>query len=239
MPPFSTPDDFTTTSSLQVIDPHYEYNKGSSPSSPSSSEHINIRSSINKYPISPISERFVSFDDHASMIQVVEVPCIDDYSKEERMGTWYDLSELASIRRDAIATTRRYTRKSMRSDDCLRGLLVQTGAGFLKARTSRMMALYEVLGEQHQQFLDGVQDPTQIRNVYCQITDKSRKEAINVAIDDQVDAQIYQGEEEPEASSSMMDDFCEFHCLWFSPSKWFAPFVQSAVVDSMAQALFL
>jgi hypothetical protein len=227
MPPFSATD-FTTSSSLQVIEPHYEYKGSSSPSS----EHI--FSPMNKYPISPISERFVSFND-ASMIQVFEVPNMEEYSDQERMKTWYNDSELASIRREAISMTRRITRKSLRYDDCARGLEAQTGAGFLKARKSRMMALYAVLEEQHQQFLHGVQDPTQIRNLYYPITDHPRKEAIDVAIEDQVDAQIYQEEEGSEASSSMM---CDFDCLWFSPSTWFGPLlVQSAIVDSGAQAL--
>jgi hypothetical protein len=227
MPPFS-PADFTTRSSLhslelEVIEPHYEYKGSSSPTS------------INKYPISPIAERFVSFPNDASMmIQVVEVPNYEEYSKEEHKGTWYDESEIATIRRDAIATTRRITRKSLRYDDCARGLEAQTGAGFLKARTSRMMALYAVLGEQHQQLYNGVQDPTQIRNIYYPITDQPRKEAIDTAIEDQVDAQIYQEEEESEASSSMI---CDFGCLWFSPSRWFAPLMQSPIVDDVAQAL--
>jgi hypothetical protein len=127
--------------------------------------------------------------------------------------------------------TRRYTRRSLRYDDCARGLEAQTGEGFLKARTSRTMALHAVLGEQHTQFHYGVQDPTQIRNVYYRITDQPRKEAIDVAIQDQVDAQLYQEEEVSETSSSMMG------CLWFSPSTWFAPLLQSAIVDSVAQAL--
>jgi hypothetical protein len=225
MPPFS-PADFTTRSSveqssleLEVIEPHYEFKASSLPSG----EHI-PSSPINKYPISTISERFVSFNEDDN----------EEYSNEEHIETWYDDNEIASIRRDAITATRRYTRKSLRYDECARGLEAQTGAGFIKARTRRLTALYAVLGEQHRQSLHGVQDSTQIRNIYYDITDQPRKEAIDVAIEDQVDAQIYQEEEEYEASSSMYD----FDCFWFSPSTWFAPLVQSAIVDNVAQALF-
>jgi hypothetical protein len=181
-----------------------------------------------KYPISPISERAVSF---YPVIRVVEIPNTEEYSEDEAVATWYDDDELGLIQKNVLQETRRIQRRAPRSDDCVRGLEDRTSQGFMKARSNRVNALFTVLSEQHRQQQTDACSPSRIGAVCLMVTVHCREGALDVASLDAEEAELYQDEED---SVYVTQDVTEpFNCFFFSPSKWFSR-LESPFADPIA-----
>jgi len=174
------------------------------------------------YPITPISERAVDFE---ATVEVIAVPTKDHYTKQESKSIWYTYAELEEIQRDAQEVARRLQRKTLRRDDCTRG--VKTAEGMYKAQQSHLISLYAVLSEQEQQKAQDKRvenpldvDPQVIEDVYSRVAEQAKEKAICIANRDSKEAKNYYEEEEEEEE--------DLGPCWFL-SSWF-PKTQSSMV---------
>lgn len=165
-----------------------------------------------KYRMSPIPERFVSFNDD---IQVLEVPLQEEPFPQENSASWYSNQELTKISREITYITRHMDRKTLRSQDCVRGLESRAARGFQRTRKVRINSLYALLSEQLKQEQLETANQENLRLVCSSISAQSVEEAIAMARIDEADALLYQGEKEDH-----QDDQQPLKCWIFSPPAW-------------------
>lgn len=135
-----------------------------------------------KYPIIPISERFVSF---CSSIQVFRIPNKEEYSRREASDIWYNVKELKKMKREA-------SRESF------------TVERFQRQHKNHINNLYAVLSEQYKQHQLGQENPEHLRIVCEAGSEDCLKEALDAASVDEFIAKDINQENDIEIE---FDDF--------------------------------
>jgi len=168
-----------------------------------------------KYPISPIAERGVQFNPHPL---IIEIPNVDDFSKEELESIWYTENHVSDFIKDANDVALRLSRRTLRRGECGRGLEELTAHGFHKKMGARAQGLLAVLSEQVRQGTDLNRDGTRVAEAYAAVSKSSAIQAQNIAAVDALEAQLHQSED-PYSEEPLEEPF---DC-WalFAPIHWF------------------
>lgn len=168
-----------------------------------------------KYQISSIAERGVKFN---PLPLIVEIPNVDDLSKEELESIWYTETHVNTFIQDATEVALRLSRRTLRRGECGRGLEELTARGFHMKMGARAQGLLAVLSEQLRQEKELISDGAKVAQAYAAVSKTSAIQAQNIAAVDALEAQMHQSEnpysEEPHEEP--------FDC-WalFSPIHWF------------------
>jgi uncharacterized protein YcgL (UPF0745 family) len=169
-----------------------------------------------KYPISPIAERGVQFN---PLPLVIEIPNVDDLSKEELESVWYTEDHVNDFIKEATEVALRMSRRTLRRGDCGRGVEELTAKGFHMKMGARAQGLLAVLSEQlRQQKEEMVRDGVKVAQAYAAVSKSSAIHAQNVAAVDALEAQMHRNEN-PYSEDPLEEPF---DC-WalFSPIHWF------------------
>jgi hypothetical protein len=138
-----------------------------------------------KEPISPPSERAISFSDEIDIEDTIHV---FDYSPEEKASTWYNAQDLKSFRRVRSESVRVWRSQLPCTIDtqrhCFRGLESKLPDGSRRRYNNIVSAVHSVLSEQDRQDIDGTIDPELLAQVYRQTSCHCQAEAQEKGLED-------------------------------------------------------
>lgn len=151
-----------------------------------------------KHPLNIAARRRVSF---FPRVQVHEVPNTLD---QEANQVWYSANEIDQFEKAAEDVSRRMLRRTLRRDDCTRGLEQRSTSGYRDTNFDRVNAIFSVLSEQHSLGHLSLQNDEQIAHVYRGVSVRCKLSALDRANHDAAEARKFQLED-PYASDSMED----------------------------------
>lgn len=134
----------------------------------------------------PPQKKKVSFN---RLVFVRETLHIADYAFEEKRNTWFNKTEMQNIKAGMAATLRLIVSGNYQGDDdnhCSRGLEFRSRAGSRKRKENKLLALDAVLGEQDNQYNDGIINAKAISVVYQQVSLRPRIGAHERGVQDQI-----------------------------------------------------
>jgi hypothetical protein len=179
MPPLSSPLSSRATFSLPFLDlievPFLDFTEIHNGFFPTSA----------KEPISPPSERAISFSDDVGIKDTIHV---FDYSPEEKAATWYNVQDLKLFRRARRESVRVWRSQLPFMIDtqrhCFRGLENKMPDGSRRRYTNISRSVLSVLSEQEKQDIDGTIKPELISEVYRKISCHCQAEARDKGLED-------------------------------------------------------
>jgi hypothetical protein len=138
-----------------------------------------------KEPISPPSERAISFSDEISIEDTIHA---FDYSPEEKAATWYNAHDLKLFRRARRESVRVWQSQLPFMIDtqrhCFRGLENKLPDGSRRRYINIARAVLSVMSEQDKQDIDGTIDPEMLAEVYRQTSCHCQAEAQEQGLED-------------------------------------------------------
>jgi hypothetical protein len=203
----------------------------SSFSSSSSFKRLKAKASS---PLSPESSgRGVSFNPEIRVIETLEEEGENyslyylqhhrqnqHYQRATKAKTWYTDTEISIFQQQACDTIRRFQRKRLSREDCLRGLECQT----TRCTASKLRIAFAhdlILNEKRKR---EIADPNRLSQMLAIITTASEEEALEIARQDAEEARMHHGEK----NNSGDDDNDEttskpFRCFFLEFPTWFLP----------------
>lgn len=140
-------------------------------------------------------------------------------SREEVDEVWYDETELDFFRAKAADSAKRLSRRTLRFNECTRGVEQLTPHGIESKTIARAQAIYFVLSEQRRQEEEMVNDPSSLAGIYCRISSQCALRAQDIAAVDAFEAQEIHQADALSDEDSLVEDILD--CWLFSPAKWF------------------
>jgi hypothetical protein len=126
------------------------------------------------------------------MVTVTHVLHLEDFTDEEFKASFYDITELESIKTELNLTAELVEVGDLHNDIseyCRRGTEYRTGQGARRRISNKHVGRDAVLDEQDVQWEDGVFDPDAIAGIYAAATWRCQIEVHRLALQDEKEAQ--------------------------------------------------
>lgn len=120
--------------------------------------------------------------------QVLPIPHIDDFSKEEVADVWYEREDYEQMKKSLIPVVKRMMKGEKITEtnhETARGLEFRTREGAMKRQRNKLDSIAAVLEEQHRQRIIGFSNDEVLREIYISRTAHCLKEARQLGINDE------------------------------------------------------
>lgn len=175
-------------------------------------------SAMRKSIIAPAAQRVVSFNP--------EIRVLETLSKKECESSstlWYSQQEIGRFQNRAYDTVRRFQKKKLCREDCLRGLECQTirfSASRIRVSLSHDLVLNETTKFE-------IAHPGRCAQMLAVINAASEEEALDIARQDAVEAKSYQAQGDQDFQVK------PFRCFFFDLPAWLVPPTKAPLISDV------